>query len=89
MEALGREQCENTTGILPQPDNEFEKCFIIKPEKGKWSESKHRRSLYSLSGGRKRHDSQTLNIKIWAETGHLCGLGISKYLESTMSMEFK
>ena len=33
MDALEREQCGNATIILSQPDNEFERCFIIKPDK--------------------------------------------------------
>lgn len=35
MNTLEREQCENATIILSEPNNEFERCFIIKPEKGK------------------------------------------------------
>lgn len=33
MNALEREQCGNAIGIWSQVDNEFERCFVIKPER--------------------------------------------------------
>lgn len=42
-----------------------------------------------LPGGRKRRESQTLDIKTWAETRAPTELGIPKYLESTMSAIFE
>lgn len=65
MNAFEMEQYGNTTVILPQLANEFERCFIIKPEKGNDQKTKRKSRL---TGGSKRHDFQTLNIKIWAET---------------------
>lgn len=52
MDALEREQCGNATIILSQHDNEFERCFIIKPEKEMIR--KQIQEKLRLSGGQRR-----------------------------------
>lgn len=87
MNALERQQYENTIVLLSQPDNEFEKCFIMKLEKGKRSESRHR----SLSSASQEAGRGVIPTHSMLTHGQIQGtyLGISKYLESMMSTIFK
>lgn len=50
MNALESKQCEDATIILSQLDNEFERCFTIKPERREMIRKKCWKSLVRLSG---------------------------------------